>query len=147
MPVRAVVKSVDVAEHRIYVSHKELLGTWEENAARFQVGQTVVGTVRSIEEYGVFIELAPNLAGLAEYRDDVVIGQTAAVYIKNIIPERMKIKLVIIDTCHSESRTVERMSYFIPPDVSHIDFWKYSPQGNQRVIESVFSPVPMVSSS
>ena len=147
MPVRAVVKSVDAAEHRIYVSHKELLGTWEENAARFQVGQTVVGIVRSVEEYGVFIELAPNLAGLAEYRDDVVVGQPAAVYIKNIIPERMKIKLVIIDTCRSDSRPAERMSYFIPPEVDHIDYWRYSPSGNNRVIESVFGPAPLVSNS
>ena len=147
MPVRAVVKSVDAAERRIYVSHKELLGTWEENAAKFRVGQTVVGTVRSIEEYGVFIELAPNLAGLAEYREDVVVGQSAAVYIKNIIPERMKIKLVIIDTCRTDTRAAERMSYFIPPEVDHIDYWRYSPVGNTRIIESVFGPAPLVSNS
>ncbi|MGL0910084.1 hypothetical protein ACSTB0_13670, partial [Faecalibacterium wellingii] len=42
-----------------------LLGTWEENAAGFTVGETVVGIVRSVEEYGTFIEIAPNLAGLA----------------------------------------------------------------------------------
>lgn len=148
MPVRAVVKSVDAAEHRIYVSHKELLGTWAENAAKFSVGQTVVGIVRSVEEYGIFIELAPNLAGLAEYRDDVVVGQAAAVYIKNIIPERMKIKLVIIDTCKAASpHAVERMNYFIPPEVDHIDYWRYSPSGNNRVIESVFGPAPLVSNS
>ena len=34
---------------------KELLGTWQENAARFAAGQTVVGVVRSVESYGVFI--------------------------------------------------------------------------------------------
>ncbi len=147
MPVRAVVKSVDAGEHRIYVSHKELLGTWEENAAKFRVGQTVVGRVRSIEEYGVFIELAPNLAGLAEYREDVVIGQTAAVYIKNIIPQRMKIKLVIIDTCHTDLRTAEQMHYFLPPEAEHIDYWRYSPPGTSRVIESIFSEAPLVSSS
>jgi small subunit ribosomal protein S1 len=148
MPVRAVVKSVDAAEHRIYVSHKELLGTWEENAAKFRVGQTVVGIVRSVEEYGIFIELAPNLAGLAEYRDDVEVGQAAAVYIKNIIPERMKIKLVIIDTCKTAApHTVERMNYFIPPEVEHIDYWRYSPDANHRIIESVFGPAPLVSNS
>ncbi len=148
MPVRAVVKSVDAKEHRLYVSHKELLGTWEENAAKFRVGQTVVGIVRSVEEYGVFIELAPNLAGLAEYREDVCVGQTAAVYIKNIIPERMKIKLVIIDTCRTgDVRPGERMNYFIPPEVDHIDYWRYSPVGTSRVIESVFGPASLVSSS
>lgn len=148
MPVRAVVKSVDPDSQRIYVSHKELLGTWEENAAQFRVGQTVVGIVRSVEEYGIFVELAPNLAGLAEYREDVEIGQPAAVYIKNIIPERMKIKLVIIDTCKAENgRTGERMQYFIPPEVEHIDYWRYSPVGTNRVIESVFGSSTLVSSS
>ena len=83
---------------RISLTHKELLGTWEENAAKFEVGQTVVGVIRSVESYGIFIELAPNLAGLAEWREDVRVGDACAVYIKNIIPQKMKIKLVIIDT-------------------------------------------------
>lgn len=148
MPIRAVVKSVDVENQRIYVSHKELLGTWEENAANFRVGQTVVGTVRSVEEYGVFIELAPNLAGLAEYREDVEVGQAVAVYIKNIIPERMKIKLVIIDACRSENnRSVERLQYYVPAEVTHMDYWRYSPMGTRRVIESIFDESTLVSNS
>ncbi len=83
---------------RISLTHKELLGTWAENAARFRVGQTVVGMIRSIESYGIFIELAPNLAGLAEWRDDVKVGEACSVYIKNIIPAKRKIKLVLIDS-------------------------------------------------
>ena len=54
----------------------------------FSDGETVSGIIRSVESYGVFVELAPNLAGLAEYRNDVYPGQTAAVYIKSIIPEQ-----------------------------------------------------------
>lgn len=139
MPIKAVVKSVDPAASRIYVSHKELLGTWAENAANFEVGQTVVGIVRSIEDYGIFIELAPNLAGLAEYRPDVSVGQYAAVYIKNIIPERMKIKLVIIDTCLRRSDPhPARFDYYISSDKEHIDYWRYSPEGTPKLIESVF---------
>ena len=83
---------------RISLTHKELLGTWQENADRFHPGQTVMGIVRSVESYGVFIELAPNLAGLAEYRDDVKPGDGCSVYIKSILPQKMKIKLVLIDT-------------------------------------------------
>ncbi len=83
---------------RISLTHKELLGTWMENASRFEVGQTVVGVIRSIESYGIFIELSPNLAGLAEWRGDVKVGDGCAVYIKNIIPQKMKVKLVLIDT-------------------------------------------------
>ena len=97
MPIKAVVKSIDYETGRLYVTHKELLGTWQENVERFHIGQTVSGIVRSVEEYGVFIELAPNLAGLGELCEGISVGDTVAVYIKNIIPERMKIKLVIID--------------------------------------------------
>ena len=108
MTVYTVVRTVDPLHHRVFVSQRELLGTWEENAARFSAGQTVAGIVRSVERYGVFIELAPNLAGLAELREDarshpeLTVGYGATVYIKSIIPERMKIKLVLIDTYRTD---------------------------------------------
>ena len=149
MTIKAVVKSIDRESGRIYVTHKELLGTWEENVAYFKIGQTVMGIVRSIEEYGVFIELSPNLAGLAEYRSDIAVGQTVAVYIKNIIPDRMKIKLVIIDACKGmdacstvggkSENGKEVFSYFVSPEKEHIDYWKYSPVGTGKVIESRFT--------
>ena len=133
-----VVKSVD-DRGRIYVSSRELLGTWEENAAQFTEGETVRGIVRSIENYGIFVELKPNLAGLAEYKEDVSVGQTAAVYIKSIIPEKMKIKLIIIDS-HDEERRPEPLEYFIDTaSVAHIDNWTYSPKLCGRTIETVFS--------
>ena len=62
MEVKAIVKSIE--NNRITLSHKELLGTWEENAKFFSIGETVAGIVRSVENYGAFIELAPNLACL-----------------------------------------------------------------------------------
>lgn len=136
MQIKTVVKSIDYETGRVYVSHKELLGTWEQNAAAFNVGQTVAGVVRSVEEYGVFVELAPNLAGLAEVRDGVSVGQTAAVYIKNMIPERMKIKLVIIDVSKGEGR-VSAPEYYLPSG-KHINEWVYSPKECPRKIGSVF---------
>jgi len=138
MQIKAVVKSIDRDTGRIYVTHKELLGTWEENAASFKTGQTVMGIVRSVEQYGIFIELSPNLAGLAEYREDISVGQSVAVYIKNIIPERMKIKLVIIDACKSE-QTSGKIEYYVSPDREHMDYWRYSPTGTSKIIESHFS--------
>ena len=137
MYIKAVIKSIDRELERIYVTHKELLGTWEENARSFAVGQTVVGIVRSVEEYGIFIELAPNLAGLAEYRENVSIGQSVAVYIKNIIPDRMKIKLVIIDSCKGEAPR-SGFEYYLSPETEHIDYWRYSPIGTGKIIESRF---------
>lgn len=132
-----VVKSID-ENGRIYVTERELLGSWEENAALFSEGETVRGIVRSVENYGIFVELKPNLAGLAEYRDDVRVGQTAAVYIKSIIPEKMKIKLIIIDA-HDSPEYPEPLKYFIDTDeVTHISSWLYSPPDCKKIIESVF---------
>ena len=136
MPIKAIIKSIDREHSRIYVSHKELLGTWEENVSRFEIGQTVAGTVRSIEPYGIFVELAPNLAGLAEYREGVSVGQRAAVYIKNIIPEKMKVKLVLVDAYATGQPMDFKFDYF---DVgNHIDSWVYSPAECERRVMTVF---------
>ncbi len=144
MSLFVVVKTVDPELQRIFVSLKELLGTWEENAARFEAGQTVVGRVRSIESYGIFVELTPNLAGLAELKSsagDAVrasVGDLAAVYIKSIIPERMKVKLVIIDS-HPSPKPPEPPTYYIDTArTQHIDYWEYSPACSTRLIETVF---------
>ncbi len=136
MQIYVVIKSMEQETGRIYVTHKELLGSWEENAALFLPGQTVTGIVRSIEEYGVFIELTPNLAGLAELHEDITVGQNAAVYIKNLIPERMKVKLVLIDSYRGEGGA-RRMEYFIR--TGHMDQWTYSPACAKRRVETVFS--------
>lgn len=139
-----VIKTVDRDTGRIFVSMRELLGTWEENASQFEVGQTVAGIVRSIESYGVFVELTPNLAGLAEIREGTSdasiarVGERAAVYIKSILPDRMKIKLVLIDSYNGISPE-NRLKYFVDCEkVSHIDSWRYSPHNASKLIETVF---------
>ncbi|MBQ9069856.1 MAG: S1 RNA-binding domain-containing protein [Clostridia bacterium] len=133
----AVVKSID-ERGRVYVTERELLGSWEENVSKFSEGQTVRGIVRSVENYGIFVELTPNLAGLAEYKENVYPEQTAAVYIKSIIPDKMKVKLIIIDTV-DEPEYRQPLEYFInPKERSHIDLWTYSPPGSKKIIESVF---------
>ena len=133
--IKVVIKTPIDTYGRITLTHRELLGTWEENASRFTIGQTAAGIVRSIESYGVFVELTPHLAGLAELRSDIGVGQHAAVYIKNIIPEKMKIKLVIIDTYEGERQP---NTYTYPEDLTHIDYWRYSPEVSDKLIESVF---------
>ena len=134
--IKAVVKAID-ENGRITLSYKELLGTWEENAADFAAGETVPGIVRSVERYGIFVELRPNLAGLAEYVPGVEPGQHASVYIKNLIPERMKIKLIIVDSFDAQYPN-ESVKYYNQSDF--IDRWVYSPESCSKKIETVFSP-------
>lgn len=137
MDIKAVVKSIE--NDRISLTHKELLGTWAENIEYFSVGETVAGIVRSIEEYGAFIELAPNLAGLAEPKEKIKPGQQASVYIKNIIPARMKIKLIIIDTFDYDYKPTPP-NYFFTED--HMDKFVYSPKDSDRAIETIFNNEP-----
>lgn len=132
--IRAIVKKID-EDNKITLSHKELLGTWQQNASLFSQGQTVSGVVRSIENYGIFVELAPNLAGLAEPKDGVEIGQCASVYIKSIIPEKMKVKLIIIDSFDNNCEYT--YDYFYNGE--HINEFIYSPPESNKQIATFFN--------
>lgn len=132
--IRVIVKGL--SDGRVWLTHKELLGTWEENAAMFSAGETVSGVIRSVESYGIFVELTPNLAGLAEPKAGVHPGQQAGVYIKALIPEKMKVKLIIVDVFDSV-RVPGSIKYFI--DSGRITNWRYSSEGSERVIESYFN--------
>ena len=131
--IKAVIKSIE--NGRFTLSQKELLGSWEENASLFEAGETVSGIIRSVEDYGVFVELMPNLAGLAEPKDNVFPSQNASVYIKSIIPEKMKIKLIIIDSFDSNGNKKDKKYFY---DGEHIDNWQYSPETAEKLIKTVF---------
>lgn len=134
-----IVRSIDYENERVTLSHRELLGTWNENAALFSPGETVTGIVRSIEPYGVFIELTPNLSGLAELRDDLRVSQCVSVYIKSIIPERMKIKLTVIDTIDDAPQPTSPQ-YFITKGT--LSSWVYTPAAcTTKHVETIFTNV------
>lgn len=132
--IKVIIKSVD-HNGRITLSHKELLGNWEENAKNFKEGQTVSGIIRSVESYGVFVELAPNLAGLAEPKAGAEAGMLASVYIKSIIPEKMKVKLIIIDSFWDDR--INTINYFY--NENFIGLWRYSPENCHKNIFTDFT--------
>ena len=129
-----IVRSRD-AQGRLVLTMKELLGTWQQNADLFHVGMSVTGIVRSIEEYGVFVELAPNLAGLAEYDNRLVPGDAVSVYIKSILPDKMKVKLVLLSRLARPD---------VPPPLHHfitegkVEHWVYSTPNAKKQIETIF---------
>lgn len=97
--VKVKVKEINKEENKISFTYKELLGTWEDNIKEFKQGTVVKGIARETEKSknGIFVELTPNLVGLAEYKDNIEYGQNVNVYIKKIIPEKRKVKLLIYD--------------------------------------------------
>lgn len=96
--LEVVVKSIDREQGKVILSYKELLGSWEENAEKFTPGIKVKGKVRETEKNknGIFIELTPNLVGMAEYEEGLEYGQDVEVYIKKIDMDKKKIKLLIV---------------------------------------------------
>lgn len=122
--IYALVTGVDRDLNRVNLSHKELLGTWAENAACLSPGMTVTGYVRSVKDYGVFIELFPNLSGLAEPKEDLREGDRVSVYIKSILPERRKIKLRVLERLPREE-TPPPLPYFHREGIL-VD-WQYAP--------------------
>ena len=125
--IPAVVTGIDRARGHVLLSHRELLGTWEENADHFLPGETVEGIVRTVESYGIFVELTPNLSGLAEYRPGLEPGDSVAVYVKSLNPEKMKVKLMIIDKLPDGGpKRITWEDYSITDGT--LDRWQYSPE-------------------
>ena len=127
--ILAAVLSIDRDARRVTLTHRELLGTWMENASRFAPGDTVQGVIRSIRDYGAFVELTPNLSGLADVKEGTAEGDRVSVFIRSIRPERMKIKLQIIQ------RLPPRLAP-APPRYQitdgRLERWVYSPPGCEK---------------
>ena len=122
--IYAAVLDMDHSTGRIWLTGRELLGTWEENASQFCPGQTVPGIVRSIMPYGIFIELTPNLSGLAEYRQDLQVGDAVSVHIRAIQPLKHKIKLQVLEHLPLFSRIHSPEFYITSGRLSQ---WEYYP--------------------
>lgn len=121
--IHAAILSLDDIQGLVHLTGRELLGTWEENAADFRAGQTVTGIVRSIMPYGAFVELSPNLSGLAEPHPGLDPGNRVSVYIRSILPQSHKVKLNILEVLPP-----------LPPNPpvfritrGHLDSWEYYP--------------------
>ena len=93
-----MIKSIENNTNKIYLSHKELLGTWDENIKEIKKGQILKGIVkdRAKNNKAIFIEIKPNLVGMAEYSDKYNYGDKVNIFVKKIIPEKKKIKLTIV---------------------------------------------------
>lgn len=122
--IHTAVLDIDDSTGQILLTTRELLGTWEENARKFRPGQTVPGIVRSIMPYGAFVELTPNLSGLAENTENIHPGDPVSVFIRAILPQKHKIKLNIIELLPAPA-PLPKLDYRI--DGGHIDRWEYFP--------------------
>lgn len=94
--IEVIVKKFDRDTGRIELTYKEILGSFEKNISKFKEGDIVDGIVRNRIKSGIFVEIAPNVVGLAEHVNGIEYGQKVLVSIKRIITEKKKVKLIII---------------------------------------------------
>lgn len=96
--VKIMVKSIEEDKNRVNFTYKELLGNWEENVNKYTEKSFTKGIVKGSDKFknGLFIELTPNLVGMAEYQEGYEYGQEVNVFIKKILKDKKKIKLDII---------------------------------------------------
>ena len=96
--IKIMIKSIEEDKNRLNFTYKELLGNWEENANKYTEKTITKGIVKGSDKFknGLFIELTPNLVGMAEYQEGYEYGQEVNVFIKRILKDKKKIKLDII---------------------------------------------------
>ena len=136
--ILCAVAAVDRAALRFTLTHKELLGTWLENAALFAPGETVTGRVRGVKDYGMFVELTPNLSGLSDCFEGAGENDAVSVFIKSIRPEQMKIKLQILQKI-PQPPAPEPLNYYITDGC--LQRWEYAPPGCAKPYPpTIFSP-------
>ena len=94
--IEVIVKKYDRDTGRIELTYKELLGTFEDNVKDLKEGDIVEGVVRNRLKSGVFVEIKPNVVGIAEHVNGIETNQKVLVSIRKINIEKKKIKLIII---------------------------------------------------
>lgn len=135
--ILAAVWQIDRDARRFTMTHRELLGTWMENAARFETGEAVRGIVRGVKEYGSFVELAPNLSAMVDTKAGLAPGDAVSVFIRAIRPEQMKIKLQMIEKLSPVSAP-DALSYQITD--GRLERWIYSPPHYEKApVETDFT--------
>lgn len=90
------VKSYDRNTGKISLTCKELFESWSNCVEKICEGDVLNGIVRNHHENSVFIEVKPNLVGLANYKSGISYGDKVKVAVKKILPENKKMKLEIL---------------------------------------------------
>jgi ribosomal protein S1 len=94
--IEVIVKKFDRDTGKIDLSYKENFGTFEDNVKKIKEGDIIEGIVRNRTRTGIFVELKPNLSGIADHVSGLEYGQKVLVSVKKINVEKKKIKLIII---------------------------------------------------
>ena len=107
--IEAKVLNIDVKDEKFSLGIKQLeKNPWDEIDSRYTLGSVVSGKVTNITDFGVFIEVEEGVEGLVHISelshkrvksasDLFTIGDTVSAVVKNVDPEKRRIRLSIKD--------------------------------------------------
>lgn len=125
----AAVRRIDRAERRVYLTHKELLGTFEELSAGLNEGDALFGL-----KTGEHVLLSPNLAAAALNPEAARDGETVTARVAGRFPGRVE---VLITGAADRGLALSFRYYITSGRIKHWNFGK-SP-GFTLAGESVFA--------
>ncbi|WP_336775164.1 S1 RNA-binding domain-containing protein [Paenibacillus sp. MMO-58] len=103
------ITHIDRARKHVRVSRKELLeDPWNRVPDHYGVANFYPGTItRVVDNIGVFVKLAPGVDALAWFpaenkipKDNILVGKTCSVRIKNVSVQKRRISCKIVDFPH-----------------------------------------------
>lgn len=116
------------------ISHKELLGTWDDNTSDLAVGDVVQARVIRKADYGVFVMIKPNLMALSTGRipiedfDHYKINDIVVVQIDAIKASVSKVQVIVIKAAEVKKATdVPEKNYVFDYDwAANDNKWVYN---------------------
>ncbi len=148
--IRVVIYKID-EYGRFILSHKELLGTWQEEVDSLygdSVGAVLrTGTVRKIDDFGIFVELSPNLQAVTKDKGPewVNVGDKVECFVVSTNKRRLKVKVYINRKAEKEgfesgiNYTPQTDYVYKYNNGEHIDKWVYSPEDCDKTVVTYFS--------
>ena len=126
----AVVRAVE--GNRFVLSHRELLGSWRDNAAQLEPGKPFLG-LSGCDAFWRLRRAQTKSVRSLRGPEDLHFGDRVSVYIKSIQPEGQKIKLSVVAKL-PPSPEPPRYQYIRTS--GHMDFWQYAPalQGKEPIL-------------
>ena len=139
--LKVAIYENDIVNKKITLTHKELLGTWDDAVRQLEAG-IVIGKINTINNNGIFVTLGQNLSGIA-YRydkEEIHVGDSVVVAIKGIYRKNTRVQLRIIRISESKY-DVPNFEYLTDISSGHINEWIYNigDENTDKIVKTVFS--------